>query len=392
MRIVYVVTRADPIGGVQIHLRDLTGALQAQGHSPTVITGGGGPFVDELQAQGTPTIISRHLTLPIRPIRDLLALSEIRALLTELNPDLVAVHSSKAGILGRLASKSLGLPVLLTAHGWNFTPGIPPLQAAVYRQIERLAGPLASKIITVSEFDRQLAMSAGIAPGNRIVAVYNGMPDVPSRLRADAGVTPPRLVMVARFGPQKDHSTLLRALAGLQEYAWTVDLVGDGPLLAQMKSYAAALGISERVRFLGQRLDVEQILARSQVSLLATNWEGFPLSILEAMRAGLPVVASAVGGIAEAIEDGQTGYLVPRGDVDQLRDRLTRLLTDPTRRIRLGTNGRRRYEEKFTLAHFVNRTLAVYRDVLEERNGAEARLSPGRDPSMDGVRSPNSTS
>ena len=235
-------------------------------------------------------------------------------------------------------------------------------------------------------------MSAGIAPGNRIVAVYNGMPDVPSRLRADAGVTPPRLVMVARFGPQKDHSTLLRALAGLQEYAWTVDLVGDGPLLAQMKSYAAALGISERVRFLGQRLDVEQILARSQVSLLATNWEGFPLSILEAMRAGLPVVASAVGGIAEAIEDGQTGYLVPRGDVDQLRDRLTRLLTDPTRRIRLGTNGRRRYEEKFTLAHFVNRTLAVYRDVLEERNGAEARLSPGRDPSMDGVRSPNSTS
>ena len=392
MKIVYVVTRADPIGGVQIHLRDLAGALQAQGHAPTVVTGGRGPFVDELRAQGTPTIISRHLTLPISPLRDLLAFREIRALLKELRPDLVAVHSSKAGILGRLASKSLGLPVLLTAHGWNFTPGIPPFQAAVYRQIERLAGPFASKIITVSEFDRQLAISAGIAAGNRIVAVYNGMPDVPRHLRANAGATPPRLVMVARFGPQKDHSTLLRALAGLQEYAWTIDLVGDGPLLAQMKSYAAALGISERVRFLGQRLDVEQILAGSQVSLLTTNWEGFPLSILESMRAGLPVIASAVGGIGEAIEDGETGYLVPRGDADQLRDRLTRLLTDPAQRIRLGSNGRRRYENQFTLEHFVSQTLAVYRNVLGERTGVEPRLSPGQDPTLEGVRSPSSTS
>jgi glycosyltransferase involved in cell wall biosynthesis len=386
LKIVYIVTRADPIGGVQIHLRDLTGALQAQGHSPTVVTGGTGPFVEELGAQGTPTIILRHLRLPISPLHDLLAFQEIRDVLKRLRPELVAVHSSKAGILGRLAARSLGLPVLLTAHGWNFTPGIPRYQAAVYRQIERFAGPLATRIITVSEFDRQLAMQAGIAKGHRIVAVYNGMPDVDPALRSDPARTPPRLVMIARFGAQKDHPTLLRALSGLLQHPWTLDLVGDGPLMAQMVAYSKELGLAERVRFLGQRLDVSRILAQAQASLLTTNWEGFPLSILEAMRAGLPVVASSVGGIGEAIQNEETGYLIPRGDVDALKERLGRLLTDPVLRVRLGANGRRRYEEQFTLSQFVSKTLAVYRNVLGERSGSEARFT------SDPVKSPNSTS
>ena len=368
MRIVYIVTRADPIGGVQIHIRDLTAALQAQGHFPTVITSGSGPFVDQLRAQNTPTIVLRHLTQPINPGQDLRALLEMRAVLGELRPDLVAAHSSKAGVLGRLAGRSLRIPVVFTAHGWNFTPGIPPLQAAMYRQIERLVGPLASKIITVSEYDRQLALDARIAAEDRVVTVYNGIPDIPLPPGADRGETPVRLVMVARFEPQKDHPTLLRALAGLPHLPWELDLVGNGPLLPQMESLAATLGISGRVRFLGQRIDVDQILARSQVSLLATNWEGFPLTILEAMRAGLPVVASAVGGIGEAIGEEETGYIVPRGDVEALRSRIERLLTDPALRVRLGARGRTRYEQHFTVAGFVTKTLAVYRDVLTEEN------------------------
>jgi glycosyltransferase involved in cell wall biosynthesis len=236
----------------------------------------------------------------------------------------------------------------------------------LYRQIERWAGPLASRIITVSEFDRQLALDARLTTGDRIVTVHNGMPDISPQLRADPSRTPVRLVMVARFGPQKDHRTLLRALAGLQHLSWELDLVGDGPLMGQMELLAASLGIGGRVRFLGQRLDVDELLASAQVSLLVTNWEGLPLSILEAMRAGLPVVASAVAGIGEAVSDGETGYLVPRGDAALVRDRVERLLTDPGLRLRLGGGGRTRYEQHFTLEHFVARTLAVYEDVLSE--------------------------
>jgi glycosyltransferase involved in cell wall biosynthesis len=372
VRIAYIVTRADPIGGVQIHIKDLVAAAQAQGHSATVMTGGTGPFIDALRAQGTPAVVLRHLVVPINPVRDLLALWEIRSTLMDLRPELLAVHSAKASILGRLVGRSLGIPVVLTAHGWTFTPGFPPVQGAVYRRIERFFGPLASKIIAVSEFDRRLALDARIAPEDRIVTVHNGMPDVPLRLRADPGRTPVRLVMVARFSAQKDHPSLLSALAGLQHHPWELDLIGDGPLMDQMKSMATALGISSRVHFLGQRMDVDELLARAQVSVLATNWEGFPLSILEAMRAGLPVVASSVGGIDEAVRDEETGYLVPCGDVGRLRDRIQRLLTAPALRARLGARGRAHYEQHFTLDRTVNQTLAVYEDVLANRKASQA--------------------
>jgi glycosyltransferase involved in cell wall biosynthesis len=364
VKIAYILTRADPIGGVQIHVRDLAAAARAQGHSPTVIMGGSGPLVEQLQAQGTPAVVLQHLTTPINPMRDLRALREIRGALMDLRPDLLSVHTSKAGILGRLAGQSLRIPIVFTAHGWAFTPGIPALQAAVYRRIERFVGPFANKIIAVSEFDRRLALDAGIVTDDRVVTVHNGMPDIAPGLRADPGRTPPRLVMVARFAPQKDHPTLLRALAGLKDHPWELDLIGDGPLLGKTKSLAARLGIAERVRFLGQRMDVDQILAQAQVSLLVTNYEGFPRSILEAMRAGLPVVASSVGGIGESVRDEETGYLVPRGNVELLRERIGRLLTIPALRVRMGTRGRTRYERHFTLGHVVAKTLAVYRDIL----------------------------
>jgi glycosyltransferase involved in cell wall biosynthesis len=364
LRIVYIVTTASPIGGAQIHVRDLAAAVSAQGHFSAVITSGSGPFIEDLRRLGIPVVVLRHLSVPINPWHDVRALREVRTALTELRPELISTHSSKAGILGRLAGRSLRIPVVFTVHGWAFTPGVPPLQASVYRQVERLVGPLASKIITVSEFDRRLGLAARITDEDRIVTVHNGVPDVPQNRRADPGRAPVRLVMVARFGAQKDHPTLFRALAGLRDHAWELDLIGDGPLRNEVEALAAALGLDGRVRFLGQRTDVDQILANAQISLLVTNWEGFPRSILESMRAGLPVVASSVGGIAESVRDEENGYLVPRGDEPLLRERVRRLLASPALRARMGTSGRARYEQDFTLDHTMNRTLAVYHSVL----------------------------
>ena len=366
MRIVYIITKASPIGGAQIHVRDLAAAVAAQGHSPTVITSGSGTFIDDLRRLQIPVLVLRHLTTPIRPLSDLRALGEVRSALATLKPDLIAAHSSKAGILARLAARSLRVPVVFTVHGWAFTPGVPPLQAALYRQVERLVGPLASRIITVSEYDRRLGLAAHVAPEDRLVTVHNGMPDVPPELRADPARSPARLVMVARYGAQKDHPTLLRALADLRQHPWELDLIGDGPSMGQTEALATELGLAGRVRFLGQRSDVDRILAAAQVSLLITNWEGFPLSILEAMRAGLPVVASSVGGVPESVRDGESGYLIPRADVPHLRDRIERLMTDPTLRARLGAAGRARFVRDFTLSASVARTLRVYRAALTD--------------------------
>ena len=107
---------------------------------------------------------------------DLRALREIREALKRQAPDLVALHSSKAGILGRMAARSLGIPALLTAHGWNFTPGIAPMAAAMYRQIERMAGRISTRIITVSEYDRRLALEAGLTSADRVSPCTTAFP------------------------------------------------------------------------------------------------------------------------------------------------------------------------------------------------------------------------
>jgi glycosyltransferase involved in cell wall biosynthesis len=364
MKIVYIVTRANPIGGAQVHVRDLALALLKRGHHPIVVTSGAGAYTDGLRAAGVETIVLDTLHMAIRPLQDLRALRELRGLLNTLRPDLVSTHSAKAGILGRLAARSLGLPVIFTAHGWAFTTGVPAPQAKMYGWIERLAAPLAIKIITVSDFDRKLALARGVATSDKLVTIHNGMPDITPALRADPSRSPVRLAMIARFEPQKDHSTLLYALEGLKHEQWHLDLIGDGPLMPQARELAQRLGLADRIQFWGQRLDVAARLAEAQVALLVTKWEGFPRSILEAMRAGLPVIASSVGGVPESVRDGETGFTVPREDVGALRDRLMQLMKDPDLRSRMGRRAREHYEHQFMLSRTVSRTLAVYQEVV----------------------------
>lgn len=373
MKIAYILTRSDLIGGVQVHVRDLAVSMAQRGHEPAVLVGAGGPFLAHLRQANVHAVPLQHLAAAISPVRDTRALGEIHSVLKRWRPDFVSTHSSKAGILGRMAARALGIPVLFTAHGWAFTPGVPSRQAWLYRAIERAAAPFANRIITVSEFDRKLALARlSLSPG-KVVTVHNGMPDIDPSLWADPGRSPVRLTMIARFEPQKDHSTLLDALAQLTHLPWTLDLVGDGPLLPKVQAASRVLGLGERVHFWGQRGDIPQRLADAQIALLITNWEGFPRSILEAMRAGLPVIASDAGGNSESVQHGATGFIVPKGGTAELRNRLEDLITSPELRVRLGRNGRARYEQEFTLRHTIDKTLAVYQEVVARTT------SPGMD-------------
>jgi glycosyltransferase involved in cell wall biosynthesis len=298
---------------------------------------------------------------------DLRAFWELRRALRALQPHLISAHCAKAGCLARLAASSLGLPVIYTPHYWSFTEGVPRKSALLYRWGERVLNPFGARIITVCEFDRRLAIRQRVAPGKRLVTVHNGMPDVPLEFRAQPDRSPVLLTMVARFEPQKDHASLLHALARLKQHPWQLDLIGEGALLGPTQQLARDLAITDRVRFLGQRSDVAARLAESQVYVLSTNWEGFPRSILEAMRAGLPVVSSDVAGVRESVEEGITGFVVPRGDRETWRARLEQLLTDPVLRARLGASGRLQYEQRFTFERTLEKTLAVYRQVFAER-------------------------
>ena len=373
LRIAMVITRSDTVAGVQVHVRDLSKELIARGHQVTVLAGGTGPFLDDLNRNQIPFISVPSLVRPIDPIRDTAALVHLRRHFKQLKPDLVSTHSSKAGWLGRLAARSLGLPSTLTSHGWNFTPGIPPRAAAFRRLAERIAATFTTRIIAVAQYDRELALSQRVGRPDQLATIHYGVPTIPENLHAHPEREPAQIIMVARLDVQKDHSTLFRALSALKERDWTVELVGDGPRETQMRKLANELGIAERIQFAGLQRDVAERLARSQLFALTTNYEGFPISILEAMRAGLPVVASDVAGVRESVQDGRTGLVVPVRDVAATTAALDKLLSSGALRQEMGLAGRRSFEERFTFEKMVDATVAVYREAIERRQSAAAR-------------------
>ena len=171
------------------------------------------------------------------------------------------------------------------------------------------------------------------------------------------------MITVARLVPQKDFPTLFRALASL-DLPWVLDVVGDGPQKESLIALAHSLGLLGKVHFRGSRTDVAEMLTRAHVFVLATKQEGLPLTILEAMRSGLPVVASRVGGVPEAVVHEVTGLLTTPQNPDELNSSLRRLLSSSRLRSRMGSAGREKYERDFTAHRMLTETEAVYRDVL----------------------------
>ena len=306
------------------------------------------------------------LTGPLDPYRDLRAVVALTRLFRHRRPDLVHLHSSKAGLLGRVAAKLSGVPAVFTAHGWAFTEGASAARRQLAIWAERLAAPLSAAIIAVSAYDRALAARHHVT--RKAVVIHNALPhsDLPLP-RPAQNTRPVRLVMVARFAVPKDQLLLLRAAAAFpQTEVW---LIGDGETRPQAEALTHQLGMMDRVKFWGNREDVNQLLSESDIFCLCSHYEGFPISILEAMRAGLPVVASDVGGVAEAVSEGQTGLVVAQHDLAHWRLALGRLVDDGALRRQLGTAGRGRFEAEFTAAPMLERTWQVYQRVLSFQTG-----------------------
>ncbi len=357
-----MITRADTVGGAQVHVRDLAQALMRDRHQVLVVTGQAGDYTQALAERGIPQKSIEHFDRAIKPILDFQTLLALRQIIRDFQPDLVSAHSSKAGLLARLACQWMGVPCLFTAHGWAFTPGVPARRRQVYTAIEKLAEPWATQIICVSDYDRQLALQCGMK-AHRLVTIHNGMPQVADHYQAEPSRTDPVVVtMVARFDQQKDHATLIRAIADSPNLQ--LNLIGDGPTMPAMQALVAELGLTPQVKFLGFRSDIAAWLPHSTIFALISHWEGFPRTIIEAMRAGLPVVATQVGGVAEAVLDGTTGFCIPPEDETILRQRLQQLVQDTSLRQTLGNAGRQQYETQFTFERMYTETYQVYESVL----------------------------
>jgi glycosyltransferase involved in cell wall biosynthesis len=365
MRIAYVITRADAVGGASIHVRDMAAGMLSRGHEAMVFVGGEGPVTEQLKRTGVPFRPLQFLRRKVSPFRDARAFAELTAVLAEHRPDLVSTHTAKAGWIGRAACARLGLPVLYTPHGWPFADRLGSARGTVFGAAERIAAKWGGGIVCVSQHEGALAHKWRIAGPEKLHVIHNGVRDVPASLRASPGSRPVRIISVARLEPPKDHRTLIEALAALQTEDWELELVGNGPKEQNARKLAAALGIGSRVRWAGYQPDPSFALSHAQIFALSSISEGFPRSVLEAMRAGLPVVASDVGGVGEAIANGVNGYLVPRRNSGALSEALRKLVKDDSERERLGAAARRIYEERFRFEGMFEKTVALY-DTLRD--------------------------
>lgn len=376
-RIAYLITNSE-IGGAQAHVATLLEALGDRVEA-FVLAGGEGPLLPTAQALGARTVRLSLLDNALSPLRAIAALRELVKALRLVDPDLIHAHSAKAGALGRLAGWLLGIPVVYTVHGFGFKPAAPRRQRIAARVAEWLLAPLTARLICVAQAERELARGLPVA-ARRIAVIHNGIADVPER--AEPGAPMHRIVMVARFAAPKRPDLLIRAFAELAQpgdgtlAGCELVIAGDGPQLPAMRALAQRLAPG-RVVFTGNVAAVPALLASAQAFVLASDHEGFPLSILEAMRAGLPVVATDLPGIREQLDDGRCGLLCMPDSVPALADALARLAGDATLRMTLGTAARERWAHQYGVTAMADATWSIYREQLPA--AAPAKAPPARD-------------
>ncbi len=347
-------------GGAENMVVSLAAALAARGHGVSIVTDRPGWMTDRARQAGVPVWIETQ-----RPGVDLRWIARLARRMRRERIDYFHSHEFSMNVFGGAAARLASVPHLATIHGRNYVTGA-PRRVLAYRLLRRLGVP----IVAVSEDLRgYLAEGFGL-PRESLSLIPNGI-EIPAltlrspgpqreleRARLGLPTTAPLVLCVGNLYPVKDHATLVRALAKLPDVHLAI--AGRGAEEENLRHLAEELGLADRLHLLGLRDDVGALLGVCDVFAQPSRSEGLPLAILEAMSRSVPVVASRVGGIPEAIEDGRSGLLARPGDPDAFVRALATILGSPEQAERLGQHARARVEREFSIAAMVDRYLAAY--------------------------------
>jgi glycosyltransferase involved in cell wall biosynthesis len=381
----HVITKLE-LGGAQEVAKRVVSSLDRRQFRPVLLAGPGGLLTEEAHGlEGVEVRLIPSLLREIRPLQDLRALWELVGTFRRLRPKIVHTHSSKAGILGRLAAWLAGVPCILhTIHGYGITPAQPFWQQRALIALEWMVGRITTHWIAVSQADRRQGMDWGLFTASKVSVVRPGIDptafaariEMPERdrLRAMLGVGPDHLLVgtVSCLKPQKSPEDFVRVAALVCERVGAAKwvLVGDGALRPQIEALIQARGLQERVTLLGWRRDVAALMKAFDVFVLTSQWEGLPCALLEARASRIPIVATRVGGAAEAIVEGIQGTLCPAGDVRAMADRVCQILEDERFRADLRT-GTHELPEEFTIQETVKQYQSLYTYLLHTTRPGE---------------------
>lgn len=343
-------------------------------------TGAEGSLIEEARAQGIHLTILPDLLRQVSPLHDLRALASLTRFIREGGYTIVHTHSSKAGILGRLAARRAGAPIIVhTVHGWSFHDHMPALTRRIYILLERWMARFTHALVVVAENDIEKGLHAGIGRREQYHLIRSAIPldtfdpakvdRIAARQALGLPNEAPVIGAIGRFSAQKNPLDWVRVagMIGRARPDAHFLLVGDGPLRPQVKAALAQEGLTGRAVLTGIRRDTPRLLAAMDVFMLTSLWEGLPRTIPEAQAMGLPVVANRTDGVTEAIQDEVSGYLCSPGDLQGMAQRALALVDNPVLRAEMGARGRAAALAEFDLQVMIKAIDELYERLLAKK-------------------------
>ncbi len=376
-KVAHIITRLD-FGGAQANTLYTAANLDRSRFDAVIITGNFGTLAHRADGYGK-IVFAEKLVREISPLKDLAAFFELRRILKREAPQVVHTHSSKAGILGRLAAYSAGVPAVVhTFHGFGFHPRQGFLKRTFFILLEKFCALFSDALVFVSRSNMETARAAGIGDPAKYRLIRSGvkLAGYPAKTdralkRAALGLDDSATVVlsIGNTKPQKNPGHFIEAaarLSGTRPGARFV-FVGGGKELENLRAEARARGLEKTCLFPGWREDCAELLAASDIFALTSLWEGLPRALVEALRTGLPAVCYATDGVTDILDDGVNGFPVPQGELGQLCSALARLLDDPQLRARLAAGAAATDLAEFDIDHMVRQQEELYCGLLSAK-------------------------
>ncbi|MDO8604802.1 MAG: glycosyltransferase family 4 protein [bacterium] len=373
IKVIFVITKSN-FGGAQKYVFDLATGLPKEQFVVSVAVGGAGTLVEKLRAQNISVFPLFSITRDVNLLSDIKTFFELLKIFSIEKPRVVHVNSAKAGGVGALAARLAGVPkIIFTAHGWAFNEERPVWQRFVIKIFSWLTVLLSHKTIAVSDAVKNDIATWPFVPG-KIVTIKNGISEPDFLTRKDAQMhlfahaniqIPENAFVLGTIAELHKNKGISYAIEAFNKFAQKNPslyyfIISDGEEMEKLVTLIKLRGLQDRVFLLGFVEDASRYLKAFDIFVLPSITEGLALVILEAGLAGLPVIATNVGGIPEIIEDGRTGLLVPAHDPDAIAETVQKLIENPALAKRLGEALRERVATHFSLNRVLKETLSFY--------------------------------